>query len=100
MLSPQARLSTSELSSALNQLPDRKPSCLTPFTRRFSVCPWRRPPHAASWDYDRLTSQPQPARRVKSETNMAKRQSKGNPTWEELKAELASFDRAALLAVL
>ena len=31
---------------------------------------------------------------------MAKRQSKANPTWEEGKAELASFDRAALLAVL
>jgi hypothetical protein len=31
---------------------------------------------------------------------MAKRQSKANPTWEEVKAELASFDRAALLAVL
>ena len=31
---------------------------------------------------------------------MAKRQSKVNPTWEEVKAELASFDRAALLAVL
>ena len=31
---------------------------------------------------------------------MAKRQSKGNLTWEEVKAELASFDRAALLAVL
>ena len=31
---------------------------------------------------------------------MAKRQPKVNPTWEEVKAELASFDRAALLAVL
>jgi hypothetical protein len=31
---------------------------------------------------------------------MAKRLSKANPTWEEVKAELASFDRAALLAVL
>lgn len=31
---------------------------------------------------------------------MAKRQSKENPTWEEVKAELTSFDRAALLAVL
>ena len=45
-------------------------------------------------------SQPQAAGRVKSERNMAKRQSKANPTWEEVKAELASFDRAALLAVL
>ena len=31
---------------------------------------------------------------------MAKQQSKANPTWEEVKAELAGFDRAALLAVL
>lgn len=31
---------------------------------------------------------------------MPKRQSKANPTWEEVKAELAGFDRAALLAVL
>jgi hypothetical protein len=31
---------------------------------------------------------------------MAKRQPKVNPTWEEVKAELASFDRAALLALL
>jgi len=31
---------------------------------------------------------------------VAKRQSKANPTWEEVKAELAGFDRAALLAVL
>jgi hypothetical protein len=31
---------------------------------------------------------------------MAKRQSKANPTWEEVKADLTSFDRAALLAVL
>jgi hypothetical protein len=31
---------------------------------------------------------------------MAKRQSKAIPTWEEVKTELASFDRAALLAVL
>jgi hypothetical protein len=31
---------------------------------------------------------------------MAKRQSKANPTWEEVKAKLAGFDRAALLAVL
>jgi len=31
---------------------------------------------------------------------MAKRQSKANPTWERVKAELAGFDRAALLAVL
>jgi len=31
---------------------------------------------------------------------MAKRQPKVNPTWEEVKAELASFDRAALLAVV
>ena len=31
---------------------------------------------------------------------MAKRQSKANPTWEEVKAELAGFDHAALLAVL
>jgi hypothetical protein len=28
---------------------------------------------------------------------LAKRQSKANPMWEEVKAELASFDRAALL---
>src|SRR5271170_1316520 len=33
MLSPQECCSTSELCSALNQLPERKPSCLTPFTR-------------------------------------------------------------------
>jgi hypothetical protein len=33
MLSPRACLSTSELCSALNQLPDRNPSCLTPLTR-------------------------------------------------------------------
>ena len=38
--------------------------------------------------------------RVKSERSMPKRQSKANPTWEEVKAELAGFDRAALLAVL
>ena len=31
---------------------------------------------------------------------MAKRQSKANPTWEAVKAELAGFDSAALLAVL
>jgi hypothetical protein len=31
---------------------------------------------------------------------MVKRQPKANPTWEEVKAELASFDHAALLAVL
>lgn len=40
------------------------------------------------------------ARRVKSDRDMAKRQSKANPTWEEVKAELAGFDRASLLAVL
>ncbi len=50
--------------------------------------------------YARLTFQPQPARRVESERNMTKRQSKANPTWEEVKAKLAGFDRAALLAVL
>jgi hypothetical protein len=31
---------------------------------------------------------------------MAKPPSKANPTWEEVKAELAGFDRAALLALL
>src|SRR5208282_2910577 len=33
MLFPRALLSTSELSSALNQFPERNPSCLTPSTR-------------------------------------------------------------------
>src|SRR5450759_1429615 len=33
MLFPRAHLSTFELSSALNQFPERNPSCLTPFTR-------------------------------------------------------------------
>ena len=33
MLLPQACWSTSELCFALSQLPERKPSCLTPFTR-------------------------------------------------------------------
>jgi len=45
-------------------------------------------------------AQPQPAARVESETRMAKRQPKSRPTWADVKAKLASFDRAALLAAL
>ena len=37
---------------------------------------------------------------LKFERNMAKRPSKANPTWGKVKAELAGFDRAALLALL
>src|SRR5450755_4730472 len=38
------------------------------------------------------------ASRIK--TSMAKRQGKVRPSWENVKAELAGFDRAALLALL
>jgi hypothetical protein len=42
----------------------------------------------------------QPSARVEAEKRMRKAQRKSKPTWADVKAKLASFDRAALLAVL
>jgi hypothetical protein len=56
--------------------------------------------HAAELDYGRNAVQLQPTARVESEMRMAKRQPKSKPTWADVKANLASFDRRALLTVL
>src|ERR1700704_1605728 len=51
------------------------------------------------WNYGRNAVQPQPTQ-VESEMRMAKRQVKSKPTWVDVKAKLAGFDRRSLLAVL
>jgi hypothetical protein len=47
-----------------------------------------------------IALKPQPVSRVRIGPCMRKRQPKSKPTWADVKARLASFDRAALLAVL